>query len=182
MSSSPLTKCPPSSTKCPPSSWSTPVTTSSTSSASEQRLTTEPIFELFCRTFELFSTSPSPTSSTLSSASLSFASTFSSSEERLRTDFLDDVLCRTFLFLSDFFGRAGAGFRTNLHWVELDHWPWTWTGCSSGLKCYKTFFSLTLTTRPNKLEGLSLETLSSQVLEFGGKARADPIRGRFLLG
>jgi hypothetical protein len=27
--------------------------------------------------------------------------------------------------------------------------------------------------RPNKLEGLSLETLSSQVLEFEGKARAN---------
>jgi hypothetical protein len=30
-------------------------------------------------------------------------------------------------------------------------------------------------TRPNKLEGLSLETLSSQVLEFEGKARANPM-------
>jgi len=30
-------------------------------------------------------------------------------------------------------------------------------------------------TRPNKLENLSLETLSSQVLEFEGKARANPI-------
>jgi hypothetical protein len=29
--------------------------------------------------------------------------------------------------------------------------------------------------RPNKLEGLSLETLSSQVFEFEGKARANPI-------
>jgi hypothetical protein len=29
--------------------------------------------------------------------------------------------------------------------------------------------------KPNKLEGLSLETLSSQVLEFEGKARANPI-------
>ncbi len=29
-----------------------------------------------------------------------------------------------------------------------------------------------LTTRPNKLEGLYLESLSSQVLEFEGKARA----------
>ncbi len=29
--------------------------------------------------------------------------------------------------------------------------------------------------RPNKLEDLSLETLSSQVLEFEGKARANPI-------
>jgi hypothetical protein len=31
-------------------------------------------------------------------------------------------------------------------------------------------------TRPNKLEDLSLETLSSQVLEFEGKARANPER------
>ncbi len=39
--------------------------------------------------------------------------------------------------------------------------------------------------RPNKLEGLSLETLSSQVLEFKGKARANPIGAplrSFLLG
>ncbi len=34
--------------------------------------------------------------------------------------------------------------------------------------------------RPNKLEGLSLETLSSQVLEFEGKARANPIGASFL--
>jgi hypothetical protein len=33
-------------------------------------------------------------------------------------------------------------------------------------------FSLSLTMRPNKLEGLSLETLSSQFIEFEGKARA----------
>ena len=36
-------------------------------------------------------------------------------------------------------------------------------------------FPLSLILRPNKLEGLSLETLSSQVLEFEGKARANPI-------
>ncbi len=29
--------------------------------------------------------------------------------------------------------------------------------------------------RPNKLEGLSLETISSQVLEFEGKARANQL-------
>jgi hypothetical protein len=34
-------------------------------------------------------------------------------------------------------------------------------------------------TRPNKLEGLPLENLSSQVLEFEGKARANPIGGTF---
>jgi hypothetical protein len=34
-------------------------------------------------------------------------------------------------------------------------------------------------TRPNKQEGLRLETLSSQVLEFEGKARANPIGGPF---
>jgi hypothetical protein len=39
-----------------------------------------------------------------------------------------------------------------------------------------------LTTRPNKLEGLPLETLSSQVLEFEGKARVKPIGGPFFLG
>jgi hypothetical protein len=34
-------------------------------------------------------------------------------------------------------------------------------------------------TRPNKLEHLSLEILSSQVLEFEGKARANPIGAHF---
>ncbi len=33
--------------------------------------------------------------------------------------------------------------------------------------------------RPNKLEGLSLENLPSQVLEFVGKARANPIGASF---
>ncbi len=37
------------------------------------------------------------------------------------------------------------------------------------------FFPSSLMTRSNKLEGLPLETLSSQVLEFEGKARANPI-------
>jgi len=49
----------------------------------------------------------------------------------------------------------------------------------------QNFFPSSLMMRPNKLEGLSLETLSSQVLEFEGKARADPIGapfGWFLLG
>ncbi len=39
----------------------------------------------------------------------------------------------------------------------------------------QNFFPLSLTTRPNKLEGLPLNTLSSQVFEFEGKARANPI-------
>ena len=43
----------------------------------------------------------------------------------------------------------------------------------------KIFFPSSLMTRPNKLEGLSLETLSSQVLEFEGKARANPIGAPF---
>jgi hypothetical protein len=38
----------------------------------------------------------------------------------------------------------------------------------------QNFFSLTLATRLNKLECFSLETLSSQVLEFEGKARDNP--------
>jgi hypothetical protein len=37
------------------------------------------------------------------------------------------------------------------------------------------FIPLSLMTRPNKLERLSLETLSSHVLEFKGKARANPM-------
>ncbi len=39
----------------------------------------------------------------------------------------------------------------------------------------KLSFSSSLTMRPNKLEPLSLETLSSQVLAFEGKALANPI-------
>ncbi len=34
-------------------------------------------------------------------------------------------------------------------------------------------------TRPNKLEAFSFETLSSQVLEFEGRARANPIGAPF---
>jgi hypothetical protein len=37
------------------------------------------------------------------------------------------------------------------------------------------FFPSSLMTRPNKPEGLPLETLSIQVLEFEGKAKANPI-------
>jgi hypothetical protein len=36
--------------------------------------------------------------------------------------------------------------------------------------------------RNNKLEGLSLETLSSQVLEFDGKARAEHLSDASFLG
>jgi hypothetical protein len=41
------------------------------------------------------------------------------------------------------------------------------------------FLPSPLTMRPNKLESLPLETLSSQVLEFEGKVRANPIEGPF---
>jgi hypothetical protein len=44
------------------------------------------------------------------------------------------------------------------------------------LKLVLNFFSSSLTTWPNKLEGLSLETLSSQVLEFVGKGRANHMK------
>ncbi len=44
---------------------------------------------------------------------------------------------------------------------------------------YKTFFHSSLTMRPNKLEGLPLKTFFSQVLEFEGKARANPIGAPF---
>ncbi len=43
----------------------------------------------------------------------------------------------------------------------------------------ENFFPSSLTMRLNKLESLALETLSSQVLEFQGKARANPIRAPF---
>ncbi len=42
-------------------------------------------------------------------------------------------------------------------------------------------FSLLLMMRPNKLEGLFLETFSSQVLEFEGKARANPMSASQML-
>jgi hypothetical protein len=44
----------------------------------------------------------------------------------------------------------------------------------------ENFFPLSLMMRPNKLEHLSLETLSSQVLEFESKARANPIGVPFI--
>ncbi len=47
---------------------------------------------------------------------------------------------------------------------------------------YKTFFPSLLMTRPNKLEQMSLKTLYSQVLEFEGKARANPIGASCFLG
>ncbi len=40
-------------------------------------------------------------------------------------------------------------------------------------------FPFSLMMRPNKLEGSSLKTLSSQVLEFEGMARANPIGAPF---
>jgi hypothetical protein len=43
----------------------------------------------------------------------------------------------------------------------------------------KNFFLSSLMMRPNKLEGSYLETLSSQVLEFEGKVRANPIGAPF---
>jgi hypothetical protein len=43
----------------------------------------------------------------------------------------------------------------------------------------KNFFPSSLMTRPNKVDRLSLETLSNQVLEFEGKARANPIGAPF---
>ncbi len=42
------------------------------------------------------------------------------------------------------------------------------------------FIPLSLMMRPNKLERLSLETLSSHVLEFKGKARANPMERKQL--
>jgi hypothetical protein len=37
------------------------------------------------------------------------------------------------------------------------------------------FFPSSMMMRPNKLKGLSLETLSSQILKFEDKSRANPI-------
>ncbi len=47
-----------------------------------------------------------------------------------------------------------------------------------GVNVIKLFPS-SLTTRSNKLESMSLEILSSQVLEFESKARANPIGATF---
>jgi hypothetical protein len=47
-----------------------------------------------------------------------------------------------------------------------------------GVNVIKKFPS-SLMMRPNKLEGLPSETLSSWVLKFEGKARANPIVGPF---
>jgi hypothetical protein len=46
--------------------------------------------------------------------------------------------------------------------------------CNQWCQCYKPFFPSSLMRMPNKLERSSLETLYSQVLEFEGKARANP--------
>jgi len=52
--------------------------------------------------------------------------------------------------------------------------------CRDGeLVSIKTLFSSSSITRPNKLEGLSLKILSNQVLEFEGKAWANPIGAPF---
>ncbi len=52
----------------------------------------------------------------------------------------------------------------------------SWTTCHQYLK---KLFSSSLMTRPNKQEGLSLETLSSWASEFEGKARAYSIGAPF---
>jgi hypothetical protein len=49
----------------------------------------------------------------------------------------------------------------------------------SQVSILQNLFSSSLTFRTNKLELLFLETLSSQVLEFKGKARANPIGAPF---
>ncbi len=61
--------------------------------------------------------------------------------------------------------------RFRLHFFFSSNTIW----CQS----YKNFFLLSLTMRSNKLEGLSLETLSSQILEFECKARANTIGAPF---
>jgi hypothetical protein len=70
-------------------------------------------------------------------------------------------------------GLAGVGAGRSLRGVV------GMTRNLSGVAIIKTGFSSMLTSRPNKLERLSLETLSSQVLEFEGKARANPIGAPF---
>jgi hypothetical protein len=64
--------------------------------------------------------------------------------------------------------------------IQLTSTRWqTQTTTPTWCQCYKTFFPSSLMTRPNRLECLPFETLSSQVLEFEGKARANPIGGPF---
>jgi hypothetical protein len=58
-------------------------------------------------------------------------------------------------------------------------WVSSWCIRMDQVSMLSNFFPFSLMMRPNKLEGLPLETLSSQVLEFEGKARANPIGGPF---
>jgi hypothetical protein len=88
---------------------------------------------------------------------------------RLLQGLLTSVADVTFV---GFFDRHFAKRRVDTKWfvfIYLTNW------CQS----YKTFFFLSLMMRPKKLERLSLETLSSQVLEFEVKAGANPIGARF---
>ena len=68
--------------------------------------------------------------------------------------------CRSYKAFFFFVRRRGQSKDRFCPWQDLSTW----------CRCYKTFFPLLVMTRPNKLEGLSLETLSSQVFEFEGKA------------
>ncbi len=73
------------------------------------------------------------------------------------------------------------GFRRRGRWQRGSEHP---QDSSDQVSMLKNFFPSSLTTRPNKLEGLPLVILSSRVLEFEGKARANPIGGSdaFFLG
>jgi hypothetical protein len=67
----------------------------------------------------------------------------------------------------------------NLSGVNVNFFPLSVTLRPSKLEhlSLETLTSLpsSVTLRPSKLEHLSLETLTSQVLEFEGKAKANPI-------
>jgi len=57
--------------------------------------------------------------------------------------------------------------------------PWYFYNISPLVSMLQKIFPSSLMMRPNKLEGLSFNTFSSQVFEFEGKARANPIGGPF---
>ncbi len=63
--------------------------------------------------------------------------------------------------------------------ILMTGWRWRSYGDRPpGVNVIK-LFSSSLMMRPNKPKGLPLETLSSWVFEFEGKARANPIGGPF---
>jgi hypothetical protein len=100
----------------------------------------------------------------------------------------------SFFFFKQFFGQLSFGWLpfVRLSWhrtlqvgmvisnrtPDLVHPHWG-QPLQPGGNLKKNFFPSLLMMRPIKLEHLSLETLTSQILDFEGKARANPIGAHF---